>query len=110
MPPEPPWWLAPSAIKESPHLPLKAVGISAFLRIKHSNTQLRFILHSKVVSQLMHPAVPAGNICRFLWEHLVNDVRNVSTSLERNEDEVLLLIHLVLSEVMSRSTMSKSLN
>ena len=55
----------------------------------------------------MHPEVPAGDICRFVWEHLVNDVRNVSTSLERSEDDVLLLIHLVLSEIMSRSTLSK---
>ena len=102
--------LAPSALKESPYFPLKGVGISAFLRIKHSDTRLRFILHSKVVSQLMHPEVPAGDIFRFIWEHLVNDVRNVSTSLERSEDEVLLLIHLVLSEIMNRSTMSKSIN
>ena len=76
-----------------------------FLRI---NIQIHdFDLFSKVVSQLMHPEVPAADICKFLWEHLVNDVRNISTSLERSEDEVLLLIHLVLSEIMIRSTISK---
>ena len=58
----------------------------------------------------MKPEVPVGDVCGFLWEHLVNDVRNVYISLERSEDEVLLMIHLVLSEIMSRSTMSKSVS
>ncbi len=57
----------------------------------------------------MQPEVQAEDVCGFLLEHLVNDVRNISTSLERSEDEVLLLIHLVLSEIMNRSTMSKSM-
>ncbi|XP_078382607.1 E3 ubiquitin-protein ligase rnf213-alpha-like isoform X3 [Oculina patagonica] len=76
---------------------------------------LRVILHSamlagayrepEAVSQLMQPEVQPEDVCGFLWEHLVNDVRNISTSLERSEDEVLLMIHLVLSEIMNRSTM-----
>ena len=44
----------------------------------------------------------------FFWEHLVNDVRNLSTSLGRSEDEVLLAIHFVLSEIVCRATNSKS--
>lgn len=67
------------------------------------------VLHCnhKVVSQLIQPEVQAEDVCGFLWEHLVNDVRNVSISLERSEDEVLLMIHLVLSEIMSRSIKRK---
>ncbi|KAJ7339360.1 hypothetical protein OS493_005754 [Desmophyllum pertusum] len=75
---------------------------------------LRIILHSamlagayqepEVVSQLIQPEVQAGDVCGFLWRHLVNDVTNVSTSLERSEDEVLLMIHFILSEILCRST------
>ena len=54
------------------------------------------------------PEVQAVEVCGFLWGHLVNDVRNLSTSLERSEDEVILAIHLVLSDIVDRATTSKS--
>lgn len=81
---------------------------------------LRVILHSvmlvggyrqpEVLSQLTVSEVQAEEVCDFLWEHLVNDVRNLSNNLGRSEDEVLLAVHLVLSEIVERATMSKSLN
>ena len=37
----------------------------------------------------------------------MNDVKNISTNLERSEDEVLLAIHIVLSEIVCRATNSK---
>ena len=65
-------------------------------------------LYLKVLSQLTVSEVQADEVCDFLWEHLVNDVRNLSLSLGRNVDEVLLAVHLVLSEIVERATMSKS--
>ena len=49
-------------------------------------------------------------MCSFLWEHLANDVRSLSTNLDRSEDDVLLAVHLVLSEIVWRATNSKSGN
>ncbi|XP_022797655.1 E3 ubiquitin-protein ligase rnf213-alpha-like isoform X3 [Stylophora pistillata] len=76
---------------------------------------LRFILHSamlsgaqeqpKVVSQLISESdVQPHDVGGFLWAHLVNDVQNVSTSLERSVDEVVLMIHGVLAEIVYRAT------
>ena len=53
------------------------------------------------------PEVQADGVRDFLWDHLVNDVENLSTSLERSEDEVLLAVHFVLSEIVCRTTISK---
>ncbi|CAH3037778.1 unnamed protein product, partial [Pocillopora meandrina] len=76
---------------------------------------LRFILHSamlsaaqeqpEVVSQLIKELdVQPRNVGDFLWAHLVNDVGNISASLERSVDEVVLMIHSVLAGIVYRAT------
>ncbi|CAH3163087.1 unnamed protein product, partial [Porites evermanni] len=80
---------------------------------------LRVILHSamlvsacrepEAVRQLIAQEVPEDGVCGFLWEHLVNDVQSLSASLDRSEDDVLLTVHLVLSEIVWRATNSNDL-
>ena len=62
----------------------------------------------KVLRQLIAYEVQEDDVCSFLWEHLVNDVRSLSTSLDKSKDDVLLAVHLVLSEIVWRATSSKS--
>ena len=91
-------------------------SIHAFRSVQHflTNEYLQFCLYLfselKDLRQLIVPEVQADDVCGFLWEHLVNDVRNLSISLGRSEDEVLLAIHVVLSELVYRATNSKFIN
>lgn len=80
------------------------------IHVSHIICHIRkiFINVFKAVRQLIAQEVPEDGICGFLWEHLVNDVQSLSASLDRSEDDVLLTVHLVLSEIVWRATNSKS--
>ncbi|PFX15559.1 E3 ubiquitin-protein ligase RNF213 [Stylophora pistillata] len=76
---------------------------------------MRIILHSammagaqenpEAICQLIRwPDDQPGDVIGFLWAHLANDIDNISASLERSVDEVLLMIHRVLAEIVDRAT------
>lgn len=76
------------------------------------STHIRLICtFFKVISQLIHwPDDQPSDVNGFLRAHLVNDVQNTSASLERSVDEVLLMIHRVLAQIVDRATTRKSIH
>ncbi|XP_031561517.1 E3 ubiquitin-protein ligase RNF213-like [Actinia tenebrosa] len=72
--------------------------------IMHSAMLVGACRHPQESCQIFSPPVEPERLNQFLWAHLTRDLRGLAAALNRNEDEALLTVHLVLAQI-TRSTL-----
>lgn len=70
----------------------------------HMSMYLASSAHTQDVCSLMSPTIPENMLEKYLHHHIITDLRDIGKALGRNEDDVILLIHLLLHHLTSTKT------
>jgi hypothetical protein len=73
-----------------------------FLRYIYCNT-LKFL---QAVCQSIKSNIEQGDVGAYLLEHIDLDLTSIQKVLGKNKDDVLILIHVLLTQIMNRHTMA----
>jgi hypothetical protein len=77
---------------------LLSPAATALIRLLlHGSMYLGCLNHSKEINSLIIPSIPDDTTETFLIQHLNKDLKDICNAFGKNEDDVLLLVHLLLN-------------
>ena len=54
------------------------------------------------LARIVKPSVQPQFLPEFFWKHLEHDIKQLSVTTGRSEDDAALLIHIVLKEILTK--------
>ncbi|KAK7459431.1 hypothetical protein BaRGS_00038999, partial [Batillaria attramentaria] len=59
---------------------------------------------AKQISAMIHPNVPAADVCQFFWDHMKRDMEVLQKAIAHSVDDVYLLLHAVCHRMASEQS------
>lgn len=61
------------------------------------------------IAELIKPDLLAATVEQYLWDHIQRDMEDIQRILTRNVDDVLLAIHIIVNNILSKHNHGKQL-
>lgn len=58
---------------------------------------------------MIHPDIEVEDVPRFLWEHIIVDLDILQNILNKNMDEIILMMHIVVDNIQTNGFSGKVL-
>lgn len=80
--------------------------VNKYVYIKKKNQKLWLFILFQAICESIKPNIDQRNVDVYLYEHIELDLTSIQNILGKNKDDVLLLMHHLLAEIMNKHTMA----